>query len=118
GAALLLATLGVYAVVAFSVSRRSQEMGLRLALGAEPGAIRRQVAREGMIYPALGLVAGFGASIAVSRMLQSSLYEVAPGEIRFSLLALGLLALAAAAGCLVPASRATRIDPAVTLRAD
>lgn len=116
--ALLLASAGVSAVVAYSVSRRRQEMGLRLALGATPARVRRLVVWEGLRYPVIGLVLGVPLAVACTRLVRGALYQVAPGNPVVPLVAVGLLLLAAVAGCLVPAWRAARIDPATTLRAE
>jgi putative ABC transport system permease protein len=115
---LLLAAAGVFSVVSFAVRARTQEMGIRLALGAQPRAILRLVVGEGLVFPGIGLVAGVVGSVAVTRLLRGSLYQVAPGDPKVPLATLALLLVVAAWACYVPAHRATTIDPAGTLRAD
>ena len=117
-AALLLAGSGVFAVLAYAVANRTREFGIRIALGARPGAVMRQVVREGMAFPSIGLLLGALASAGATRLLRASLYQISPLDpavyVRTTLL---LLAVAAGA-CLVPAWRATRADPMEALRAE
>lgn len=117
-AALLLAASGIFAVLAWAVATRSREFGIRIALGADSARVLQQVLREGMVFPVLGLLAGIAGSVAVTRVLRSSLYEVSPVEPRV-LVAMGALLFAVAvAACLGPAWRATRADPIDALRAE
>jgi predicted permease len=113
---LLLACVGIYAVISYSVAQRLREVGIRLALGAAPGAIRAMVLREGMLLAALGIVGGAAASLALTRYLATMLYTVKPTDPTVFAAVAGILALAAAAGCWFPARRATSVDPAVVLR--
>jgi predicted permease len=117
-AALLLAASGIFAVLAYAVSSRTREFGVRIALGASGGTVMRQVLREGMVFPAIGLVLGVAAAMASTRILSASLYEITPLEpavyVRTALLLLGVAVIA----CVVPAWRATRADPMEALRAD
>jgi putative ABC transport system permease protein len=116
--ALSLAASGIFAVLAFMVGTRTREFGLRVALGARPASVIALVLREGMGFPALGLVIGAAAALASTRVLASSLYGITPLEPKvFAGTALLLLAVAVAA-CLVPAWRATRVHPMEALRAD
>ena len=117
-AALLLAASGIFAVLSYAVATRTREFGIRMALGARPSRVVRHVVGEGMVYPVTGLVLGVLASLAVTRLLQSSLYGVSPHEPRVFVWTAALLAVVAAAACLVPAWRATRVDPSEALRAD
>lgn len=113
---LVLATVGLYGVVAFSVNQRRAELGLRIALGADPADVLRLVLREGMMPVAAGIVAGVGAALLLARVMQSLLFGVdATDPVTFAGVALALAAVALAA-CYVPARRATRVDPAMTLR--
>jgi putative ABC transport system permease protein len=117
-AALLLAASGIFAVLSHAVANRTREFGIRIALGANPGRVVRHVLREGMSFPLAGLVVGVAASLAVTRVLQSSLYGISPWEPRVFVGTAALLLLIAAAACLVPAWRATRADPMEALRAE
>jgi putative ABC transport system permease protein len=117
-AALLLAASGIFAVLSYAVASRTREFGIRIALGADSGRVVRHVLREGLIFPVAGLVVGVVASLAVTRLLQSSLYDVTPQEPRVFAGTAVLLAIVAAAACLIPAWRATRVDPSEALRSD
>jgi ABC-type antimicrobial peptide transport system permease subunit len=117
-AALLLAALGIYGVVSYGVSRRERELGVRMALGAQAADVVRMVLAEGMRLSILGVLAGAPLALGLSRLLSAFLYGVSPRDpATYALAALGL-ALVAAAACWLPARRATRVDPAVALRAE
>jgi predicted permease len=116
GLGLLLACIGIYAVISYSVAQRLREMGIRLALGAAPAAMRRMVLREGMALAAAGIAAGVIASLALTRYLGTLLYTVKPTDPAVLAVVSAVLAAAAAAGCWLPARRATAVDPAVVLR--
>jgi predicted permease len=114
--ALLLAAIGVYGVISYSVSQRTRELGVRLALGAQPADILRLVLRKGLVLAAIGLVIGIGASLAATRVMSSLLYNVSATD-PLTFAAVGaLLVVVALAACWIPARRAMRTDPAVTLR--
>ncbi|MGD0306308.1 MAG: ABC transporter permease [Candidatus Acidiferrales bacterium] len=114
--ALVLAAIGIYGVMAFSVSHRMREMGIRMALGAAPGDIVRLVVGQGMRLVFAGIVIGFVASLWLTKFLASQLFGTQPKDpATFALVALGL-ALVALAACLIPARRAMRVDPMVALR--
>jgi putative ABC transport system permease protein len=114
--ALVLAALGLYGVISFSVTQRTREIGVRMALGAHAGQVRGMVLRQGVHLSVLGLAIGLGASLALTRLLSSQLYGVsATDPATFTVLAAVVLAVSALAS-LVPAWRATRIDPMVALR--
>jgi putative ABC transport system permease protein len=115
--ALVLACTGLYAVVTDSVSQRSQEIGVRLAVGASPRDIVWLVFRSGMGQIVIGLVVGLALSLAVGRVLSSVLVGVPAGDGITLLTVSLLLALAGLVGCAVPARRALRVDPVSTLRA-
>ena len=114
--ALLLASIGLHAVVAYSVSRRTQEMGIRLAIGATAGDILKLVMRQGLLPLAIGLAIGLVGSLGVNRLLQSQLVAVSPGDPLTYVIATAVLAAAAALGCWIPARRAMSVDPLVALR--
>lgn len=116
GVALFLAALGIYGVLAYFVSQRSRELGIRLALGATPGALFGMVVWQGMRPVAAGAVVGLAGAVALTTLMQSLLFGVAaldPPAYAVAALALATIALAA---CAVPALRATRVDPLVALR--
>ncbi len=116
--ALLLATVGLYAVIAYSIEQRTQEIGVRMALGGTAGDIRSLVLRQGMAQVGAGLAIGLAASLAVNRLLEAQLVQVSPDDpVTFAVTAAALVA-AALVGCLVPARRATRVDPWTALRHD
>jgi putative ABC transport system permease protein len=114
--ALLLASIGLYAVIAHSVGERTQEIGIRMAMGATAHDILALVFRQGAVPLAIGLVAGLAGSFAVNRVLKSLLVQVSPAD-PISLAAASLMLIASAAlGCWIPAHRATHVDPVVALR--
>ena len=116
--ALLLAASGIFAVLAYSVETRRREFGIRIALGARSGRLIWHVLREGLAFPVVGLLAGLGAAMAFTRLLQSSLYETSAQDPRVFMMMATVLLLASAAACLGPAWRATRADPIESLRAE
>jgi predicted permease len=116
GSALLLAALGTYGVLAFSVARRTNEIGIRMALGAQPGNILSMVMRRGLVPVAFGLVAGVGGALALGRVLSGLLFAVSPYDWRTILGVIALSMICAVAACWVPARRATRVDPLDALR--
>lgn len=116
GIALLLASVGLYSVIAHSVRQRTQEIGIRTALGATGFDIVTLVLREGLLSLAIGLAAGLTASFFVNRLLQSILIQVSPTDPASLLIASLVLTIAALLGCLLPARRAMRTDPAIALR--
>jgi putative ABC transport system permease protein len=116
GLAILLAAIGIYGVVAYSVSQRLREMGIRMALGAAPRDILRLVVSQGMRLALAGIVIGFVASLWLSKFLASELFATEPKDpLTFSLVAL-VLACVALTACWIPARRAMRVDPMVALR--
>ncbi len=116
--ALLLACLGVYGVLAYAVSRRTHEIGVRLALGARPAVVVRLVLRRGAALGLLGTALGLVLSVAVGRALQGVLYGVEPGEAGPLLATAGLLGAVVLVASLLPALRAAEVDPIAALRAE
>jgi predicted permease len=114
--ALALASVGLYAVIAHSVSQRTQEIGVRMALGATSSNVMRLVFSQGMTQLAIGLVIGLAAALGVTKVLKSLLVDVSPSDPLTFGLAAFVLTLAAAGGCLIPARRAMRVDPIEALR--
>lgn len=114
--ALLLAAIGIYGVVSYSVARRRNEIGIRMALGARAGDVRRMVLWQGMAPALAGLAAGIGAALALGRVLGSLLYQVKPADPAILALVAALLAAVALAACWIPARRAIQTDPITALR--
>jgi len=116
--ALVMAAVGVFGVLSFSVTRRSREMGIRVALGADAGALRRLVVREGMVQAIAGIVLGLVGAFWLTRFMATLLFEVPERDpLTFAGAALVLMAVSALA-CYLPARRATRADPLIVLRAE
>jgi putative ABC transport system permease protein len=116
--AMIMAAIGVFGVMSYTVSQRVREMGIRLALGAKPSELKRMVVRDGMTQALAGVVLGLGGAAWLTRTMSSMLFEVRPGDpLTLAAVALVLLAIAALA-CYIPARRATRVDPLVVLRAE
>jgi ABC-type antimicrobial peptide transport system permease subunit len=116
--ALFLAVIGIYGVMSYTVAQRTREIGIRLALGASPLAMLRMVIGAAMRTVLPGLALGALLTVAASGTLRSMLYEMSPLEPVSLGLAVGVLAAAALVSCVVPAVRATRVDPIVSMRAE
>jgi predicted permease len=114
--ATLLASVGLYGVMAFVVARRKKELGIRLALGAQPGLVIWLVMREVLLLLAIGLAVGIPAAMALGRYVSSQLYGIQPNDPLIAGSTVVLLALVSAAAGLIPAHRASRIDPILALR--
>jgi putative ABC transport system permease protein len=116
--ALLLAIVGIYAVVSYTVAQRTRELGVRLALGASPGRVRTMVLLSAMRSIVPGLVAGGLLAVAATSAMRSLLYGVTPLDPVALGAAVGILAIAGLASTLGPAIRATRVDPLIAIRAE
>lgn len=116
--ALLLCATGVYGLISFTTAQRTREIGVRMALGADGPAIRRMVLREGSIVVAAGVALGLAGALASSRLLQTLLFEIRPGDPLTFALVSSLLGAVGLAACYLPARRATRVDPLVALRVE
>jgi predicted permease len=114
--ATLLASIGLYGVMAFVVARRRKELGLRLALGAAPATVLWSVMREVLVLLAVGLAIGVPAAIGAGRFVAAQLYGVQPNDPWMALITVAVLAAVSAAAGLIPAQRASRIDPIMALR--
>ena len=113
---LLLGALGLYGVLAYLVTVRQREIGVRLALGADRGRVLRMIVRRGLLLAGVGVVIGLGGALGVSRFLRAVLYGVDPADPGMLALVTATLLLVAAASSWIPARRAAAVDPVVTLR--
>ena len=116
--ALGLAAVGIYGVLAFGVSRRSREIGIRLALGARPRAVLRLVVRQGMQLVIAGVLLGIAGALALTRLMASLLYGVSPTDPATFVFVSALLTMVALIACYFPARRAMHVDPMVALRVE
>jgi predicted permease len=114
--ALLLASVGLYGLLSYEVSRRTREIGIRVALGAQAGSVLKLVLRQGIVLVVVGAAVGIGVALGVTRYLSSMLYDVHANDPLTIIAVAVLLTLVALAACYIPARRATRVDPLVALR--
>ena len=116
GVALLLAAIGIYGVMSYSVTQRTNEIGIRVTLGAQPNDVFRTVVGEGLRFALIGIGIGIAAGLLLTRLLQSFLYGISASDpLTFIGVTILLLAVALAAS-FFPARRATRVDPIIALR--
>jgi ABC-type antimicrobial peptide transport system permease subunit len=114
--ALIIAAIGIAAVLAFSVSARTNEIGIRMSLGADPGRVQRMILAEGGLLVGLGLLSGLGGSLLLARFMRALLFGVAPRDpVTFAAVG-GLMACIGMVACWWPAARASRIPPSEALR--
>jgi putative ABC transport system permease protein len=116
--ALALAAVGIYGVISYSVSQRTQEIGIRMALGAPRGAVMRMVVGQAMVLSVVGLAAGAAGAWTLTRLMQKLLFGVTPSDPATFAAVSALLTLVAITASLVPAMRATRVDPVIALRSE
>jgi len=118
GAALLLATVGIYGAVAYTVEQRTGEIGVRMALGAQTKDILRLIVSQGMRPVVLGLVTGLAAALALGRLITSQLYQTSANNPLLLAATMSILGLAALFACVFPARRAAMLDPVQALRTE
>jgi ABC-type antimicrobial peptide transport system permease subunit len=118
GLALLLAAIGSYGVLAYMVTERRREIGIRMALGADRASVLRMILGQGLSLAAIGIVTGLLASFAMSRVLTSMLFGVKPTDPTTMAAVVGLIAVVAMTACYLPARSATHVDPMIVLRED
>ena len=118
GLALLLAAIGTYGILSYSVTERRQEIGIRMSLGASQSSVLGLVLRHGFLISGIGLVLGLAASLLLTRFLRAQLYNVQPIDPPTMAGVAVFIAMIAAAACLIPARRATKVDPMIVLRQD
>jgi putative ABC transport system permease protein len=116
GLSLILAVIGIYGVMAYSVNQRRRELGIRMALGASQGEVLRLVVQQGLRLTTMGVIVGLAVSFAASRLIATMLFDVSPTDVVTFVAVPLMLALAALMASYIPARRATRIDPMVALR--
>ena len=116
GMALMLAAIGIYGVLAYTVAQRKSEVAIRMALGAQPGAVKRMFVQEGLALTAMGVTVGLAAAAGVSRFLAALLFHVKPLDPATYAATAMILVAAAAMASYLPAQRAAKVDPVETQR--
>jgi putative ABC transport system permease protein len=118
GSALILAAIGVYGLMAYSVQQRTQEMGVRLALGADASRVRNMVIRQGMTLVLIGVIVGVASAFGLARVMTTFLFGVTPRDPLVFIAVPLVLAGVAWLGVWLPARRAARVDPVLALRVE
>jgi putative ABC transport system permease protein len=118
GTALLLAAVGIYGVIAYGVTQRTQEIGIRMALGAERGDVLRMVVRQALVLVVGGILIGGACALLLTRLMEGLLFQVKPGDPLTFAVVSAVLAAVALLASYVPGRRATRVDPVIALRAE
>ncbi|HEX8174924.1 MAG TPA: ABC transporter permease [Pyrinomonadaceae bacterium] len=113
---LLLASVGIYGVMSYAVTQSTREIGIRMALGAQRSSVLKLIAGRGMTLTIIGMALGIAASVALTRLMESLLFGVSPSDLKTFVLYSTILIGVALAACLIPAYRATKVDPTVALR--
>ena len=116
--ALLIGVVGIYGVIAYAATQRTREIGVRMALGAQTGDVRKMFLRQGLSLTATGIVLGIGVAFALTRVMSAFLFGVGPLDPMTYAVVSGVLAAVALLATYLPARRASRVDPMVALRAD
>ena len=116
GLALTLTVVGIYGVVSYSVSQRTRDFGIRMALGASRASVLGLVIRQGMLLAVAGIAIGLAGSFALTRLIAAQLFGISPGDPATFAAVVTLLVLVTLTACYLPARRATKVDPMVALR--
>jgi len=116
GVSLLLAVIGVYGVMSYTVAQHTREIGIRMALGAQPRSILKLIVGRGLVLVSVGTVIGVFASFGLTRFIENMLFGVTPTDPLTFVMIVALLGFVALLACLIPAQRAMRVDPIVVLR--
>jgi putative ABC transport system permease protein len=116
--AVALAAIGIYGVIAHSVAQRTREIGIRMALGADAAGVRGMILKQGLALALVGVAFGAAAAFALTRLMSSLLYEVSPADPLTFFVASIVLVGTALGACLIPARRATKVDPMIALRCE